>query len=412
MLPEPIPTQPEPSERTLRCALPKVLRCLLDPPLGSVRYRVAYGGRGSAKSWSMARAILVLCLSRTLRVLCAREYQASIKASVHTLLADQIDQLGLRDLFQVDQASIRAHNGSEILFAGVRRDPHALKSMEGIDLCWVEEAEAVSKESWEILIPTIRKPGSEIWISFNPRSVEDPVWQRFVANKSGSAIVQAVSWRDNPWLPDVLRLEREDLLRRDPELEAHVWGGEPWTRTDHVVLAGKWTVAEVEPAEDWTGPYFGADWGFAKDPTVLVRCWIAGSRLVVDADERGIGWSMDEIARRFRRVKGAESHVIRGDCSRPETVAEMRRRGLNVVSADKWPGSVEDGIEHLRGYEQIVIHPACKGLIEEARHWRYARDPRTDDVLPRLVPGNDHGWDAVRYALAPLVKRPKMVEFV
>ena len=112
----------------------------------------------------------------------------------------------------------------------------------------------------------------------------------------------------------------------------------------------------------------------------------------------------EAIARRFRRVEGAGQHVIRGDCSRPETVAEMRRRGLNVVSADKWPGSVEDGIEHLRGYEQIVIHPSCKGLIEEARHWRYARDPRTDDVLPRLVPGNDHGWDAVRYALAPIIR--------
>lgn len=402
MLAEPIPTQPEPA--TLRCALPRALGCLLDPPLGSVRYRVAYGGRGSAKSWSMARAILILCLSRTLRVLCAREYQASIKASVHTLLADQIDQLGLRDLFQVDQTSIRSHNGSEILFAGVRRDPHSIKSLEGIDLCWIEEAESVSKTSWEILIPTVRKPGSEIWISFNPRSPNDPVWQRFIADPVSSSIVKRVSWQDNPWLPDVLRLEREELLRRDPELEAHVWGGEPWARSDEIVLAGKWTVEDLKPEDDWTGPYFGADWGFARDPTVLVRCWIAGPRLVIDRDERGIGWSMDEIARRFKRVDGADKHTIRADSARPETIAEQNRRGLRVVAADKWPGSVEDGIEHLRGYEQIVIHPACDGLINEARLWRYAVDSRTGDVLPRLVPGNEHGWDAVRYALAPIIK--------
>ncbi len=385
--------------------MPPAFEFLADPPLGSVRYRVAYGGRGGAKSWSAARVLLIHGAQQKLRILCSREYQSSIRDSVHRLLSDQVNDLGLGDFYRIEQTRIYGVNGTEFLFYGLKRDVHSIKSLEGVDLCWVEEAEAITQESLNVLIPTIRAQGSEIWFTFNPKLLDDPIYRRFVNDPPDNAIVRKVGLEDNPWASQTLKDERADLLRRDPEAEAHIWGGEPWTRTDAQVMGGLYTVAEFEPAEHWDGPYFGADWGFSQDPTTLIRMWTVDSRLFIDREERGIGWSMDEINRRFRRISGADDHVIRGDCSRPETINELRQRGLNVLAAKKWAGSVEDGIEHLRGYEQIVIDPQCTGIIQDARLWRYKTDPRTGDVLPKLRDGNDHGWDAVRYGLVSLIRK-------
>lgn len=398
----------------MQIELPRAFDFLHDPPLGSVRYRVSYGGRGSAKSWSFARALLLYAATTPLRVLCAREFQASIRDSVHRLLSDQIWELGLHEFYQIERSRIYGMNGSEFLFLGIKRDPHAIKSLEGVDLCWVEEAEAVTEESWGILIPTIRKEGSEIWVTFNPALPDDPTFKRFVVDPPSPdrCIVRKVNWNENPWLTDALKEERDDLLRRDPEAEAHIWGGEPWYRSDAQVLAGRYRVVEFSPSDEWGDPLYGADWGFAQDPTTLVRLWTHDSRLWFDYDERGIGWSNDEINRRFRRVPGADTHTIRADSARPETINAQKRRGLNVVAAKKWPGSVEDGIEHFRNYEEIIIHPRCKGLITEARLWRYKTDKRTGDVLPKLQDGNDHGWDAARYALQPMISKTKQINLL
>ncbi len=405
---------------TLPVQIPAALEFFVEPPFGSVRYRVVYGGRGGSKSWNIARAGLVRCAEKKRRWLCAREYQNSIKQSVHKLLSTQIEKLGMSAFYDVRKTEIVGRNGSEIIFHGLAHNVEAITSLEGIDLCWVEEAASISEDSWRVLIPTIRNEGSEIWVSFNPKLATDPVYRRFVLGELPTGtIIRKVSWRDNPFLSQTLRQEREDELRRDPEAEAHIWGGEPWERSDAQVLGGQYRIAEFEAADHWEGPYFGADWGFSQDPTTLVRAWRADSRLFVDQEVRGAGWSLAEIDRQFRRVPGAALHVIRGDASRPETIAGLRtdklddegellERGLNVVSAKKWPGSVEDGIDHLRGYDEIVIHPRCVGLIQDARLWRYKTNPKTGDVLPKLVDGNEHGWDAVRYALAPIIRhRPR-----
>lgn len=371
-----------------------------------VRYKVFHGGRGSAKSWQVARALLVKGHESPLRILCAREYQTSIKDSVHRLLSDQVQRLRLEGAYEVQQSLIRHRlTGTEFLFKGLRRDIGEIKSTEGIDICWVEEAEKVSDESWRVLIPTIRKESSEIWITFNPAEEGDPTYQRFVVNPPESSLVIPVSWKDNPWLPEVLRREALALQKRDPEAFAHVWGGEPWRRSDAQVLSGKCCVEEFEPGASWDGPYFGADFGFARDPSVLVKVWIADGRLWVDRQVGGVELGNDETAALFRTVPDSEDYVIRGDSSRPETIEELRRRGFRMQSADKWPGSVEDGIQHLRSYEQIVIHPRCELAIQEARLWRYKVDRLTGDVLPKLQDGYDHVWDAVRYALAPLIKQ-------
>ena len=191
------------------------------------RYKVFYGGRGGAKSWAFARALLLEGADRPLRILCAREVQRSIKDSVHKLLGDQIEALGLGAFYEVLQNEIRGANGTEIVFSGLSSQTReSIKSFEGVDICWVEEAQVVSKRSWEILIPTIRKEASEIWASFNPELDTDDTYRRFVVRKPTDAVVVKVNWSDNPWFPSVLKQEMEDLKASDPDAYEHVWEGQ------------------------------------------------------------------------------------------------------------------------------------------------------------------------------------------
>ena len=186
--------------------------------LTPARYKAYYGGRGSAKSWTFGRVLSVRAAYEPIKVLCAREIQKSIDDSVHALLVSQIEALGLTDLFDITKNSIKGVlSGSSIIYGGLRHNAKEIKSKEGIDICWVEEAEGVSEESWKILIPTIRKPGSEIWLSFNPDDPNAPTYQRFVHNPPPSSIVRKVNYYDNPWFPEVLRQEMEYDKRVDYE---------------------------------------------------------------------------------------------------------------------------------------------------------------------------------------------------
>jgi phage terminase large subunit len=200
---------------------PDALQFLFEP----ARYKVPYGGRGGAKSWGIARALLIIGAQRPLRILCAREFQSSIADSVHKLLSDQIDELGLGNFYTPEKATIYGANGTEFRFAGIRTNIRTIKSFEGIDICWVEEAVNVSRASWMTLIPTIRKDGSEIWVSFNPELESDETFQRFVVKPPADARVVKVGWQDNPWFPETLRLEMEDLRSRSVDDCDHVYGG-------------------------------------------------------------------------------------------------------------------------------------------------------------------------------------------
>jgi phage terminase large subunit len=382
------------------------------------RFKVARGGRGSAKSWSVADAALVRSATRTRqRILCAREFQRSIKDSVHYLLASQIERLGLGGAFRVIDTEITCKaTGSQFIFAGLHHNISSLKSLEAIDVCWVEEAEVVSEESWSKLIPTIRKPGSEIWVTFNPDQESDPTYRRFVPGQPQfdptRTKSEMVSWRDNPCLPDVLRDELEHLRRTDPEAYAHIWEGGTWARSDAQIFNGKWLIDDFEPAEDWDGPYFGADWGFSRDPTVLVKVWLNSTRLFIEYDEGGVGIPIVakkpgelDTAKLFDRVPGSRTRKIRADKSRPETINHMAGAGFDIEAAAKWPGSVEDGISYLRGFDKIVLHPRCRRAAEEFRLYSYKVDRLTGDVLPDIVDRHNHVIDAIRYALEPIISQ-------
>ena len=232
---ETIEEQDGEQERTLSIEFPKKLNILFKPK----RYKILYGGRGGAKSWGIARALLIMGMQRPLRVLCAREFQKSIDDSVHKLLKDQILALELDEFYDIQKAKIVGLNGTEIFFTGLRHNASGLRSYEGIDICWVEEAVNVSKESWETLIPTIRKEGSEIWLSFNPNLGTDYTYKRFVVKPPENSYCIEIGWRDNKWFPKTLDQERRELKRDDPDSYLTVWEGKTRKVLEGAVFANE-----------------------------------------------------------------------------------------------------------------------------------------------------------------------------
>lgn len=379
------------------------------------RYKVAHGGRGGAKSWGFARALALLTSARPLRVLCARELQNSIQESVHRVLSDQIEALGLERYFDIQQQGIYGlgpAKGTEFIFAGIRNNITKIKSTEGVDICWVEEAEKVSEASWKVLIPTIRKKGSEIWVGFNPNEDRDPTYKRFVLSPPPTARVVKIGWQDNPWFPEELELERQYALSlianaQDDDERAqaqadydHVWEGATVNQTQAAIFRKRVVVEAFDtPTDGSVRFHYGADWGFAADPTALIRFWIADDTLYIDREAFGYGVEIDELPQLFDSIEGSRDWPIKADCARPETISYMRRQGFNITAAAKWPGSVEDGIAHIKGFRRIVIHERCKHMQEEARLYSYKVDRVTGEILPIIVDKWNHGWDAIRYGL-------------
>jgi phage terminase large subunit len=385
--------------KTKQVKLIEVFKDLFDPH----RYKIYYGGRGSGKSTSIAIVLVLLASQKPLRILCAREMQNSIQDSVHKLLSDLIWSLGLQKQFTITKTEIKSKAGAEFIFKGLRHSVGEVKSMEGIDICWVEEAQGVSSDSWDILIPTIRKPDSEIWISFNPDSEQDPTYQQFVVNPPPDSVVHKVNWDMNPYISQELIKEKDHCMKTDYQKYLHVWEGNPKTLSKSCIFADKYRVAEFEtpPLEKMEGErfFFGADWGFAEDPTCLVRCFIKDKCLWVDYEAYGKHVDIDKIPELFLEIPEAGRWLIKGDNSRPEIISALNKLGMRVTAAKKWQGSVEDGIAHLKNFEQIIIHPRCKNLIQEMALYSYKVDRVTGEILPTVISKHDHLIDSLRYAL-------------
>jgi phage terminase large subunit len=334
------------------------------------------------------------------RAACVREVQKSLKNSVKLLVEDKIKALGLTG-FEVLEAEIRTPGGGVIIFQGMQNHTaDSIKSLEGFDIAWVEESQSLSQRSLDLLRPTIRKPGSQIWFTWNPNKPTDPVdmFLRGEHPPADSVVVEA-NYSDNPWLPDELRADLEDDQRRDPDKFATVWRGEYATSSIARVFRN-WEVAEFETPEGAIHR-FGADWGFAVDPTVLIRCHVDGRKLYVDAEAWEVGCEIDKTPALFDTVEGSRKWLIRADSARPETVSYMRRQKFKITEAIKGPGSVEDGIEFLRCFD-IVVHPRCKHVAQELATYSFKIDPHTEEILPVLEDKNNHTIDALRYALEEL----------
>jgi phage terminase large subunit len=369
-----------------------------EPLLYSARYKGAHGGRGSGKSHFFAELLIERCILGKTDAVCVREIQKSLNQSVKKLLEMKIEQMGVGGMFEVQEAQIKTPGGGRIIFQGMQNHTaDSIKSLEGYDVAWVEEAQSLSQRSLDLLRPTIRKPGSELWFSWNPDLNTDPVDALLRGeNPPPDAVVIEVNYEDNPWFPEVLKAEMEYDKQRDPDKFLHVWRG-AYSHNSEARVFRNWIVEEFErPAG--TVHRLGADWGFSVDPSVLVRCSIDANRLYVDYEAWAVGCEIVNLPELFMQVPEAEKWPITADSARPETISHMQKNGFpRIRSAIKGAKSLEDGVEWLKSFD-IVVHPRCQHLIDELTLYAYKTDPLTGDVLPILEDKNNHVIDALRYA--------------
>lgn len=398
--------------------LPRKLVPVFTPPRGAVRYRAAHGGRGSGKSFSFALMAAIWGYAEPLRILCTREFQASIKESFHAELKAAIDaHPWLAAHYDVGVDYLKGANGTEFIFRGLRRNEQSIKSLAKIDLTIVEEGEDIQETPWLALEATVfRQPKSELWAIWNPRLDGSPIDKRLRKSPPPDAIVVEMNWQDNPFFPDGLEaLRQREQSRLDPATYAHVWEGAYLENSHAQVFAGKIEVRAFEPGpalSQWQGPYYGGDFGFSQDPTAAVEVWIAGDEIFIRREAFKTGLELDDTASFVAaKIPGFEREVSRWDNARPESISHLTRHGLPRAKAvDKWPGSVEDGIAYLRSFRKIVIHPECVNMQREARLYSYKVDKMTGDVTTKLVDAHNHGWDAVRYAIGPMIKHQRKAQ--
>ena len=394
---------------------------LYDLLFSQARYRVAYGGRGASKSWNFARALLLQGVERPLRILCARETMESIGESVHRLLSDQIGMLGLAQFYTVERARIMGRNGTEITFAGLLHNVANIKSAEAVDICWVEEAQSVSKESWNTLIPTIRKEKSSIWVSFNPDFDDDPTYRMFVIDPPPGAEVCKITWRDNPWFPEVLKREMEHLKRTDPDEYEHVWEGSCISLLQSAIYAGELRAVEREE-RICSVPYERSrpvdcywDLGYGD----MTAVWMAQSmafeyRLIDYIEEcaKPLQWylrAMQERGYLFGQDWlpwdiGMHANQMGSGRSIEEL---MRLAGRKVRIVPRM--TVADGIAAAR-----TVFPVCwfdrertEQGVRALRHYRYGEvKARHHPTREPLHDASSHGADAFRY-FAIGAKAPK-----
>ena len=386
-------------------------------------------GRGGAKSWSVARALISRAHKQKLLIPCLRELQTSIKDSVHRLLSSQIEMMGLRQYFYITEKAIRSLvTGSEFIFKGIRHNATEIKSLEGADICWVEEAQLVTHESWELLIPTVRKNDSEIWMTFNPIEETDATFKRFVLSRvpesllarpvflydrAPEIIVAKVGWQQNVWFPETLNRERLYMLENDPEAYQHVWEGHCRTISEAVIFKGKYKIETFEPPQV-VQFHIGLDFGFSEDPMAAIRCWTTdhqenGKRwqeLWIDHEAYGHHIEIDQIPEALdNSIPEIRKWPIYADNSRPESISYIARQGFRCSGADKWQGSIEDGIAHLKAFKIIHVHQRCQHVQEELRLYSWKVDKVSGDILPIIVDKWNHTIDSLRYSLNHYIQR-------
>jgi phage terminase large subunit len=393
--------------------IPPKLIPVFKPPRGDVRYRGAYGGRGSSKSFTFAKMAAIFGYSEKLRILCTRELQNSIKDSFHAELKNAIQsEPWLEAAYDVGIDYIRGKNGTEFIFRGLRHNQGSIKSLAQIDICIVEEAEDVPESSWQVLEPTIRAPKSEIWVIWNPKREDSPTNIRFIKTPPPRAIIQEMNWQDNPWFPNELNEQRLHALKvMDHSLYHHIWEGGFYELTDAQVFKDCYEVKDFTPKDNWDGPYYGLDFGFSQDKTAANKLWIADGFLWVEQEAGKKGLELDATANHLKRfMPNIENHTIRADSARPESISYLKRHGLpSITGVKKGKGSVEDGISFIKSFDGVIIHPSCQATIEEFRLYSYKTDRLSGDVLPVLVDDNNHHIDAIRYALEPLMRNKQVI---
>ncbi len=390
---------------------PKLIPVFSKP---NMRYRGSFGGRGSAKTRTFAKMTAVIAYKRAMAgdsgvILCGREFMNSLEDSSLEEVKQAIRaESFLNDFFEIGEKYIRTKCGRvSYIFSGLRHNLDSIKSKARILLAWVDEAESVSEMAWSKLIPTVREHNSEIWLTWNPEKRDSATDKRFRQFPPDSSVIVEMNYTDNPWFPDVLEQERlNDKKRLDDATYRWIWEGAYLEASEAQIFNGKYEELEFKPNQDFNGPYFGLDFGFAKDPTAAVKCWVFDNNLYIEHEAGKTGLELDHTAGFLKeRVPDIEKYILRADSARPESISYLKRNGVpRIEGVKKWSGSVEDGIEHIKSYRKIYIHPRCKETLREFRLYSYKTDRLTGDVLPTVLDEHNHYIDAIRYALNPLIQ--------
>ena len=371
---------------------------VFEPLEGAHRYIGAHGGRGSGKSHYFGERWLRENVADKLDFVCLRETLKSLEFSVKKLLEGKIAAFNAGAYFEVQDRRIMSVHGGVTIFEGMQNHTaDSIKSLEGFDRAWFEEAQNASDKSLTLLRPTIRKPGSQLWFGWNPDKETDPIdaLLRGQTLPPGAVVVEA-NFMDNPWLPEELRAEMEYDKRRDPDKYAHVWLGK-YRQNSEARVFRNWRIDDFEVSPEWVLRQ-GADWGFSIDPSVLVQVAIVGRTLYVIHEAYRVGCEVDFLPDLFRTVPDAERWPTVADSARPETISYMQRHGFpRMLAAVKGARSLEEGIEFLRSFD-IVVHPRCTHTIDELTSYSYETDSLTGLVLPKLKDKDNHVIDSIRYA--------------
>ena len=359
---------------------------------------------------------------------CVREIQNSLKQSVKLLVEDKIKVLGYSGNFGPMEAETKTPGGGSIIYTGMQNHTaDSLKSFEGLDGIWFEEASNASEYSLGIIRPTLRKNGSQFWASWNPKSAKDPIEKLLRGpDRVRNSIVVEANYMDNPFLTKKLWDEKEHDRLRDPDRYAHVWLGK-YQQASQARVFRNWR-ADYFDTPIGARFMFGGDFGFSVDPTVLIRCYIVGRTLYIDKEVWKVGCEMDHTPALFagsdtrnpprwpnpygwKGIEGSQRWPMRLDSANPQAISYLRRRGFeNITPSVKGPGSVEEGVEFLKSYD-IVVHPSCVHVIDELSTYSYKVDKRTEEVLPELMDTKNHTIDSCRYAVEPLRRSSAMPVF-
>jgi phage terminase large subunit len=369
------------------------------PLLQPYSYKALYGGRGTAKSYGIATALVIIANARSTRIVCGRQFQNSIRDSSKSTIENRIKFLGLEKEFTITHNEIvHKRNGSRFTFVGLERNKESIKSLDDVDIFWIEEARNVSEASLEILLPTIRKPGAEIWASWNPVSPDDPIDKLFRgAHPPVNSYIQKVSVNDNPWFYQTrMPADMERMRKANFNRYKHIWLGE-YDELDSSRIFTNWRKGRLEVTE-LDRPHFGMDFGFSGDPSALIKLYVfEKTKQIYIAEEMYGNFSLRDLPDMMRTVNQVRQYPIVADSSRPEDIAYLRTKGFNTVASKKGSGSIRTGITWLQGYE-IVIAPECVNMHNEARLYSWQVEKLTNKILPIACDSDNHGWDAIRYA--------------
>ena len=377
-------------------------------PVFNPDYRIFIikGGRGGGKSHTICGILVLMAAVYRKRVLCTREIQNSIGDSVLKLLTDKVDEYDLQNYYTVQKSILKSKTGSEFLFKGLLRNIRSIKSGEGYDIAFTEEAETVSKESLDLLIPTIRKKNSQLIFAFNPEREGAPVEE--LSNRP-DAITLHVNYTDNPFCSEELIREAELCRRVKPDDYDWIWLGKHRQETDALIFKGKIEIAMFDEPED-KPMYQGLDFGFNPDPTAFVRCFEGndwqgnkGKYLFVSREIYEIMLLPINIHLRCNElIPNVNKYETRADSSRNDSIEIVKINMPYVVGASRGPGSIKNGIEFLLGYDKIIIHARCKNTADEFKTYSYKTDSVTRQIIPVPEDKNNHLIDALRYATESL----------